>query len=234
MNHASPESDLAGLPGIAGGWELQPLAGPEDPELAAIELWAPARPDLLFDPDEAPASAEFHGAMPYWAWLWDSAPRMVRALERRGLEGRVLEVGAGLGAVGIGLAARSAGKAQVTLTDYDPLSIAVMRANAVRHGLPRECAQLLDWRSIPEHEAFDAIIGCEVTYDPTTHSALLDVFERLLTPGGQVYLADPGRERVPQFQRRARERGFSITLEDEHGAPAEAVRGEFRMLVLSL
>lgn len=230
---AGPNSDL---PPIEGGWELQPLAGEADSDLAAIQLWAPARPDQLYDLDADPGAADFHDSMPYWAWLWESAPRMVRALERRSVHGRVLEVGAGLGAVGIALAARSNGQTEITLTDHDPLSIAVMRANAARHGLNPDAVRSLDWRAPTQLPGgpFKAIIGCEVIYDPSSHTALLDVFENCLEPGGRVYLGDPGRDRVPQFLKRARSRGFHTALETEEGLPAEPERGEFRILVLTV
>ena len=229
---AVPEPDL---PPIEGGWELQPFGSEAEPELARLQFWAPSRPDQLYDLDADPRAAEFHDAMPYWAWLWESAPRTVRALERRGVEGRVLEVGAGLGAVGIALAVRASGRVLITLTDHDPLSITAIRANAARHGLKTDAVQPLDWRTPTEIPGgrFPTIIGCEVIYDTGSHMALLEVLERHLEPGGRVYLADPGRDRVAQFLKRAESHGFRAALETENGSAAEPVRGEFRILVLT-
>lgn len=240
---STPEPDSSSvpiLPSVEGGWELQALArtdapdDPGEPALSAIELWAPSRPDQLYDLDATPDAAEYHDSMPYWAWLWDAAPTMVRALERRAIRGRVLEVGAGLGAVGVALAARSKGHVQVTLTDHDPLSIAALQANAARYPEALLSVRALDWRSPSDAPGapFSTIIGCEVIYDPKSHAALLDVFQRYLKRDGHVYLVDPGRPQLPQFLRRARARGFLATTETVDGERAEPERGELRVVEL--
>lgn len=247
------QAEEAGLPRLDGGWELQTLVFPSASAGGSsqvglplrpncpVQLWVPAHPDRLFDHDAVDGAGNYHETMPYWAWLWDTVPTTVAALERRGIHGRVLEIGAGLGAVGIALAARGAARrsspVQVTLSDYDATSIPVMAANAALNALDDVDVWRLDWRALggAPRVRFDAIIGCEVIYDPKSHGALLDVFERFLEPGaGRAYIADPGRERAPQFVKRARARGLRVQIEDAEGQPAELAAGELRILVLSV
>ncbi len=227
----------AGLPTLKGGWERQTLALPPRAAADPVQLWVPAQPDQLFDHDAVHGAGDYHESMPYWAWLWDTVPATVEALERRALEGRMLEIGAGLGAVGIALAARSSGRIRATLSDYDPTSISAMEANAALNGLADADVWQLDWRSLDgaEPTRFDFIVGCEVIYDPKSHGALLDVFERFLEPqAGQAFIADPGRDRAPQFVKRARARGMEVQIQDAEAVGAELTQGKFRMLILSL
>ncbi|MEM8710474.1 MAG: hypothetical protein AAGG01_05945, partial [Planctomycetota bacterium] len=84
------------LPSLEGGWELG--------EYDLVSLWVPREPDALLDDAGVQERNRFNDTMPYWAWLWDSAPTMMRALIDRCVGGRVLEVGAGLGLVGLGVA----------------------------------------------------------------------------------------------------------------------------------
>ena len=222
------------LPAIEGGWEQQ--LG------RYARLWVPKQPDALFDPDAQVERREYHAAMPYWAWVWDAADPCVEGLLRhglagRGVEGRVLEVGAGLGAVGIALAATLGERVTCTLSDYDPLAIQAMYVNAELNGLEETRVWALDWRDLnraPE-ERFDVIIGCEVIYDSTSHAALLDVFERYLErESGRALIFDPGRAPARQFARRARQRGFSVLVQDQDGARAELLPGEARWLVIQI
>ena len=216
-----------GLPEIEGGWQLV--------EWEAIRLWIARSPEALLDHDSPRTRHTYNDAMPYWAWLWESAAPMTRALASRGMEGTVLEVGAGLGAVGLGLAAANP-NIELTLSDNDPQSVATLAVNALLNRLPEIRVWTLDWRQpglIPE-ESFNAIIGCEVTYDAPTHEPLLDVFDRFLAPrDGRVLLTDAGRPRLPQFIRRAEARGWSVQIQTMDGQDAPPAAGEARLLTLT-
>ena len=69
------------LPELAGGWARQSLEISSDLE---VELFVPAAPDELLDDDAVVARNEFNDSMPYWAWLWDSAPTMARRIAAAG------------------------------------------------------------------------------------------------------------------------------------------------------
>jgi predicted nicotinamide N-methyase len=197
------------LPHVPGGWTERTFALGD----RSVTLDLPADPDALL---EQPAVLDRHARddyMPYWAHLWPAAIRTAEAIVRFGWtpRGRVLELGCGLGLVGI--AAAIAGErtgVHVTLSDYDAEAVAVALHNARRNGLENVTGRLLDWRD-PPAERFHAVIGCDLLYEERDHAPLLDALDRLLEPGGLAWFGDPGRSRAIDFWHRAEERGYGAT-----------------------
>ena len=221
----------AQLPDLAGGWARQ---SHEVSQGLQVELFVPAAPDELLDDDAVVARNEFNDSMPYWAWLWESAPAMARRIAAAPPKpgARILELGAGLGLVGIAAALAVDGPAALTLSDHDPLSLAVLPLNAALNGLTGTETWNLDWRELERAEAgtFDLVVGCDVAYEARLQGPLLDVVERYLAPGGLALFADPGRTRLPGFLRRAAARGLAVVTEDVEGQPAPPAAGAFRMV----
>lgn len=197
------------LPAVPGGWTRRTysFAGHH------LTLTLPRDPDQFLDDEGVIAANEQNDYMPYWAFLWPSSIKMAAALfEAPWPAGqRVLELGAGLGLVG--LAAMQRGDV-VTLSDYDETALDLCRHNARENGLPVPETLLLDWRE-PQDIPFDVIIGCEVTYDGPTHGVILDLLEQMLAPQGICWLGDPGRYRSRFFYEMAVERGFQIRILNE-------------------
>src|SRR4030095_2414799 len=85
------------------------------------------------DPDE--------DRLPFWAELWPSGTALATTVAGQDLGGRrVLELGCGLGLVGV--AAALAG-ARVLSVDRSPEAITIAAANAARHGLTLRTAGCL-------------------------------------------------------------------------------------------
>ncbi|QDV09980.1 Putative methyltransferase [Planctomycetes bacterium Poly30] len=233
------------LPAIEGGWALRTFdlgnvlhdGGPEGDGGAgsSIRLWVPADPDRLLDDEAVQERNRANDSMPYWAWLWDSAPTMGHALRQRKIRGRVLEVGAGLGFNGIVAATQTGEALELTLSDHDPLSLAALRANADLNQLRTARVWDLDWNRLEmaPPESFDVILGCDVIYEAQGHRALLATCRRFLGDEGRVFLADPGRSRVPELVGRAQDEGWHVTIEDADGLEAEPEVGAFRVIVLT-
>lgn len=218
------------LPPLAGGWELRSLAA----GAVGVELWVPSAPDALLDDPDVIQRNQVHDAMPYWAWVWDSAPRCAALLAAGALvpRGALLEVGAGLGLVG--LVAARLGAAAVTFSDHDPLARAALAVNARRNGV--EAAVIdLDWRAPATFPPgpFDVVVGCDVVYEAGAHEPLLDLLAALLAPGGEAWFADPGRSRLAGFVRRAEARGHRVTILGADGRPQPLAPGEFRVVRLT-
>lgn len=212
--------DITELPTIPGGWKVSEF----DVGTSVMKLTHPADPDCFLDDADVIAANNQNDYMPYWTYLWPSAIKMAKALEiapwKVGTS--VLELGAGVGLVG--LAAQARGDL-VTYSDYDATALYICRWNAKQNGLDDPRALTFDWRE-PIEERFPVVIGCEVTYDAAMHEVILDLLERILEPNGTVWLGDPGRYQSPFFYEKARLRGYGIRILNEHGNTIEKPSSE--------
>ncbi|MBU0638102.1 MAG: methyltransferase, partial [Planctomycetes bacterium] len=104
--------------------------------------------DLLDDPAVA-QRFEQDEYMPYWADLWPAATLLAEEVATwepvaDGTEApTVLELGCGLGLVGLVAAARGY---RVTVSDYDEDALAFVLESARRNGIAAPSTRLLDWR----------------------------------------------------------------------------------------
>lgn len=101
------------LPSITGGWTDREWTI----EGHSFRMTLPAVPDALLDDNEVHEAFDRDEYMPYWAFLWPSALKMVATILRTewpaGSE--VLELGAGIGLVGLaGLCAVSKSPSAIT------------------------------------------------------------------------------------------------------------------------
>jgi len=145
--------------------------------------------------------------MPYWAHLWPVAQGLAaHLLEQAPLSGRAIELGCGLGLVG--LAAVEAGL-DVTLTDVEPRALELSAASARSNGLTLRTA-LLDWRDPGEVERYDLVLGADLLYEEALHEPLLALLPRLVKPSGKIMLADPCRAPAELFYARLHDM-FTVT-----------------------
>ncbi|HOP74468.1 MAG TPA: methyltransferase domain-containing protein [Bacillota bacterium] len=146
--------------------------------------------DQISDPEE----------IPFWAELWPASIGLVRFILGHAddfRETRCLELGAGVGLAGI--AAKKAG-ALVLQSDYMRPALEFCRLNCNVNAVNASEFLLADWRSFPESVGvFDRIIGSDILYEKTLHSALAAIFRKHLKPGGKIILADPGRDYARKF-----------------------------------
>ncbi len=215
------------LPTVAGGWaERSWTIGGK-----MLSLILPARPDALLDDADVIAAHEQDGYMPYWAYLWPASIPMAEAILKQPWprDTPVLEVGAGVGFVG--LAAALAGY-HTTITDYDATAVELTLFNARRMGLSQVVGAVLDWRQ-PAGPRFPVIIGCEILYEDRNHEMLLEVLRQRLLPGGVAWFGDGGRVRAERFIHLARAAGYKLTFRDEFGHELSAPRaGKYQLLEL--
>ncbi|HUG93089.1 MAG TPA: methyltransferase domain-containing protein [Planctomycetaceae bacterium] len=216
------------LPAVPGGWTTRSIdLGP-----LRVELTLPADPDAFLDDPQVLADHDRDGAMPYWPYLWPAAlamsRRMLAADWSAGMQ--ALEIGAGVGLVGLAAAARGL---DVTVSDYRQTAVDLAVHNARRNGLANVRGRLLDWRASLADVRFPLILGCDVLYETRNHAPILNLLETMLASGGTVWIGDAGRQHAAAFIDQARQRGFTVTLSDAGGQPLAAPQvGAFQLLEL--
>ncbi len=138
---------------------------------------------------------------PYWAVPWPSGHVLARAVARaeRSLDGtRVLELGCGLALPSV--AAARAG-AQVLATDASPDAVVFAAHDLALNDAVGDTA-VLDWRDVDALAArgpFALVLAADVLYTRAGVEALLALLPAVLAPGGEAWVADPGRSGAAEF-----------------------------------
>lgn len=135
--------------------------------------------------------------LPYWAKLWESGFLLAYFLGKQPVVpwNRMLEIGAGMGTVG--LYASLCGH-NVTITDIDDDALLFARANAMINGAKAEVKKL-DW-SIPELEdRYETIFGSEVIYNRKAYPLLVEFLKKAIAPNGTIFLAKHTNLHAPAF-----------------------------------
>jgi predicted nicotinamide N-methyase len=151
------------------------------------------------------AAADPEQNLPYWAELWPSGVALAAKITRhpelvRGR--RVLELGCGLGVTAI--AALNAG-ADLLVTDYACEALALCSLNAHDQTGKTPAALRVNWRD-PDQEflvttgdGFPIVLAADVLYEGRDVEPLLTLCQRLISPGGELWLAEPGRPPAARF-----------------------------------
>ena len=114
---------------------------------------------------------------------------------------------------------------RVLATDWSAGAIVLTERNAERNGARLETARcaFADAPRLRGKQAWDLVLAGDVLYERRNVSLLLDVLPRLLAPGGEVLLADPGRPAAPDFFERARA-SWSVKTTGSNGVGVHRLR----------
>jgi len=137
--------------------------------------------------------------LPFWTQLWPSGTALAEVVAGRSLAGRrVLELGCGLGLVS--LAAALVG-ADVLAVDRSLEAVTFTAANAERNGARVRTAVCAFDQPEPllAEAPWDLVLAADVLYEQRNIPVLLWLLPRLAGPGGEVWLADPGRNGLDTF-----------------------------------
>jgi len=138
--------------------------------------------------------------MPYWAEIWPSAVSLaVTILERReSLPPEPwLELGCGTGLAGV--AAARAGRRGLC-TDYMREALWLAELNACENRAAEQMDfRRLDWREPPADLQVPWILAADIAYEDRNFQPLIDCFNRVLSPGGEIWLSEPGRAIAKPF-----------------------------------
>lgn len=159
--------------------------------------------------------------MPYWAELWPSSFLLAEVMANHAPKlpkGEFLELGCGPALAGV-YAARL-GKSG-TVTDYLQEARWLAKANAMENHVEDKIkVEHLDWREPPD-KTFSWILAGDVAYEPRNFRPLMECWTKMLSPGGEVWLAEPGRSIAKKF----------FTTLDENGWSSEVIGQKERVKV---
>jgi predicted nicotinamide N-methyase len=185
-----------------------------------------------------PESFVLDERMPYWAQLWSSSLVLARhCLEHDDLRGkRVLDLGCGLGLIGI--AAAKVG-ASVVMVDYENDALRFARLNAETNLSPEVVSSSIvfkgmDWRIPEEMGRFDLILAGDVVYERRNFLPLLNLLYETLNGDGLAVFAEPDRVIGKEFFSLAVDKGFKVAtstqlLEGPCGRASTIIRGELSL-----
>ena len=181
----------------------------------ALKLFTPASIDRFINPDDMMDN------FPLWAKIWEASGVLASYLAGMPPDPMktMLEIGCGLGMVGI--AAAKAGH-RITMTELNPDALNFARANALANDCPQIVIERLDWNAPQLDGRFDTIVGSETVYKTEDIDGLEAMFDRYLNPGGIIILAEGVRRTGVDFWDRMRNR-YDVkarrqTLRSEQGA----------------
>ena len=149
---------------------------------------------------------------PYWAHLWTGAIELARHLDahHQCAEQNVLDLGCGLGLVGIVAALEGA---RVTFLDRDADALAFAAASAELNGCRPVALCQIDFTRENLGRRFDLILAAEVLYDAAAFTPLIRFFTMHLSSGGSVMLADAHRTDTRAFYDALTACGYCFTVQ---------------------
>ncbi len=201
-----------------------------------IELLGPANFEALIDEPDVAVRFEKDEYLPYWAEFWPAcllAADAVAAWGPRAAEAaplRVLELGCGLGLVGLVAAALGH---EVIVSDYDEDALAFVCESARRNGLPAPQTRYVDWRETYADLRVDRIVAAEILYELRSLRPIAWFVAGHLAAGGEALISDANRQTADGFADVAREAGLRVAVEAverENPMTGERIRGRvFRL-----
>jgi predicted nicotinamide N-methyase len=173
-----------------------------------LRLLGPKYPHALNDDPEARRRSEDDGYKPYWAQPCPAAVMLAEyVIEHvKPSEEPVLELGAGLGIVGLSLS--TAGH-RVVVTDYDADALAFAQASARLNGVEFHEVRLLDWRN-PPPERYRLIVASDVVYERRSLHPIAALLAACLMPAGQAFFSDLNRTTADEFPDALRAAGLTF------------------------
>lgn len=162
-----------------------------------LRLFQPASIDRFINPTDVMDN------FPLWTKIWEASGVLASYLAGMPTDPMktMLEIGCGLGLVGI--AAAKAGH-RITMTEGNPDALNFARANALANDCPSVVIRRLDWNAPQLEGRFDTIVGSETVYKTEDIDGLEAMFDRYLNPGGTIILAEGVRRTGVDFWERMR------------------------------
>lgn len=182
----------------------------------------------FFDPEGTAAALGISSAMwPISGMLWPSGIMLAEVISESPLNNlRILEVGCGIGLAS--LVASSKG-ADITASDYHPLTKTLLADNAALNGLPAIRYFHGDWhKPITNRGVFDLIIGSDLLYDSDNIEILATFINCHLAKNGKVILIEQRRRLANKFVKHLTAFNIHCEIEDLPEQKVNGVRLNFK------
>jgi predicted nicotinamide N-methyase len=151
--------------------------------------------------------------LPYWAEIWPSSIALAEYLWLKDIKDKkVLELGCGVGLVGIAAALCGA---DVLMTDYEEDALRFAKQN-VQKNCNRDKSKgkiivaSLDWREPNLGDKYDLIVGSDLLYEKRNHKPILKLINEYINDNGEAVLTDPNRSTLNSFLKSAEENNFYV------------------------
>jgi tRNA1(Val) A37 N6-methylase TrmN6 len=164
-----------------------------------FSFFVPKSLDRFIDPENV------FNNFPLWAKIWEPCLILADYLASMPVnpEKRFLEIGGGLGLVGI--VASSFGH-KVTMTEYNHDALNFAKANAHINNCSSNIEiKELDWNKPELKGTFDRILGCEIIYKKESFYPILRLFRTYLKEDGEILLSERARKSSMEFFRQMSE-----------------------------
>lgn len=141
---------------------------------------------------------------PLWAKVWPSSMVLadVMAVQATESEKRILEIGSGIGIVGI---AASAFGHNMTITEYNTDAMEFARANAFINGCSGTTIVSMNWNKPQTTLRYDQVIGSEVIFREQDFVPIQKLFQSVLKPDGEIILVSEIRKPVLEFYQKMKD-----------------------------
>ena len=191
----------------------------------AVELVGVASLESQLDRERLLRDDDFEP--PYWALIWSGAVLLASWVERDRIGSglRTLDVGCGLGLVAL-IAAKVG--ARVTALDREPVALEFLAQSAALAGLELELSER-DLVDLHPSQAYEVITAAEVLYERDGFPELVRAVDRLLAPGGRLYLADSFRVDTRGFYAELERYSFLCDHEQSTFVDEEGTRVRVRL-----
>jgi tRNA1(Val) A37 N6-methylase TrmN6 len=164
-----------------------------------FSFFVPKSLDRFIDPENVLNN------FPLWAKIWEPCLILADYLASMPVnpEKRFLEIGGGLGLVGI--VASSFGH-KVTMTEYNHDALNFANANVHINNCSSNIEiKELDWNKPELKGTFDRILGCEIIYKKESFYPILKLFRTYLKEDGEILLSERARKSSIEFFRQMNE-----------------------------
>jgi predicted nicotinamide N-methyase len=162
-----------------------------------------------------PVITDDHRNVPYWSEIWPSGVVLAGVIAREpyALQGRrVLELGPGVGVTA--MCALQAG-ADLVLADSESGSLLFSAFNCLDQASLEPTTVRVNWRRPSATffelagKGFSLVLAADALYEDEDVKPFKALVERIVAPGGELWLAEPGRDPAERFVKLMRKRGWN-------------------------